>query len=117
MVDAKNLEEKPITMAELKEEVDSIKKRDAEPNFRVNQTDDYLTSFTHILGKNALELKKQIEKLEIPRLKDAQICKIVDIMPETVEELKSVLEEYPITIVEKNLKRIVELVAGYKGKN
>jgi DNA-directed RNA polymerase subunit F len=120
MVDAKILEEKPVTMAELKEEIDAIKKRDAEKtaesNFRVTQADEYLSSFIHISAKSALELKKEIEKLEIPRLKDAQVCKIVDIMPETMEELKAILEEYPITIVDKNLKRIVELVAEYKGK-
>ncbi|MEM0231407.1 MAG: hypothetical protein QXW00_01595 [Candidatus Woesearchaeota archaeon] len=118
MVDAKIIEEKPITMAELKKEIESIRKRDekagSEPNFRVTQLEDYLNSFSHRMCKKPEELKKKIEELEIPRLKDAQICKIIDIMPENMEELKAVLDAYPITIVEKNLKRILELVQEHR---
>ena len=118
MVDAKIIEEKPITMAELKKEIEAIKKRDektgSQPNFRVTQLEDYLNSFSHRMCKKPGELKKKIEELEIPRLKDAQICKIIDIMPETVEELKAVLEAYPITIVDKNLKKILDLVQEYR---
>jgi DNA-directed RNA polymerase subunit F len=117
MVDAKIIEEKPITMAELKEEIEQVKKRDKEVNFRVTQTDDYLSNFKVLSQKNSIEFAKEIAKLEIPRLKEQHITKIVDFLPETVEELKVILEAYPITIVDKNLKRIVDLVKEFREKN
>ncbi|MCX6709589.1 MAG: hypothetical protein NTV63_01375 [Candidatus Woesearchaeota archaeon] len=116
MVDSKTLNEKPMSMSELKEEIVSIKKRDKEVNFRVTQTEEYLESFVHHPAKDIIALKKEIEKMEIPRLKEQHICKIVDILPDNIDDLKTVLEGYPITIVDKNLKRIADLVKEFKEK-
>ncbi len=117
MVDAKMVNEKPITMAELKEEISNIKKRSKEVNFRVTQTEDYLNNFLTANPKDLFELKSKIEKLEIPRLREQHVCKIVDLLPENIDDLKMILEGYPITIVDKNLKRIVELIQEFKKKN
>lgn len=108
------IEETPITMAEMKNELTKIKKRDSELNYRSNKTNDYLKQFTLVDNKTATEISEKIEKLGIPRLKELHIKKIIDIMPNSPEETKAILEAYPITINNENLKKITKIVSEYQ---
>ncbi|MBN2142898.1 hypothetical protein JW711_06235 [Candidatus Woesearchaeota archaeon] len=109
------LEKKSVSMAELKDELARIKKRDGELSFRAAKTEEYLNDFKLIKPKQAQEIFEKIEKLGIPRLKDAQINKIIDTMPVSVAEAKVVLQGYSIPITNDNLTKIVEIVAEYAG--
>src|SRR3989338_145541 len=100
MATMKILSEKPVTMAELKNEIESIKKRDNELDFRAAKTEEYLNQFVAV--KKAEELVKKIEALNIPRLKEQHITKIVDIMPATAKDLKVVLQNYILTVNNEN---------------
>lgn len=118
MVKPQILSEIPISMSDLKEKLVEIKKRDGELNFRSTKTEDYLNQIDCILGvKQADELKKKIEGLEIPRLKSEHIIKIIDVLPTTEEHLKMILSGYILTISQANLKKIVELVNEYTVKS
>jgi len=112
MADAKILNEVPISMKELKEELAKIKKRDKELNFRANKTEDYLNQFVSM--KKEKELEEELNKLKIPRIKEQHIKKIVDILPVTVDELKTLIQGYPISVNADNLKKIVDVVKKYK---
>ena len=101
------LNERPITMAEMKEEIEKIKKRDSELNFRATKTEEYLRQFEILSTKKAEELMKKIKALKVPRLKEEYIVKIIDLSPKTAEELKSILSGYMLTITQENLKKIV----------
>lgn len=107
---AKVIEQKPITMAELKEEIEKAKKKAEEQGFRAQRTEEYLNSFVKLSAKKAQEMEEAIEKLKVPRLSAEHIVKIVDIKPETVDELKVVLQGYPITVTKENMGKIVEAV-------
>ena len=111
MTTAKILSESPIAMAELKEELEKIKKRDKELNFRANKTEEYLNQVVTI--KNAAELIKKLTSLKLPRLKDQHIKKIVDIMPTTIKDLKVVLQNYTLTVNNENMKKIVDTVNSF----
>ena len=102
------LNESPISSAELKEHLERIKKRDGELNFRANKTLEYLNHFD--IPKDYKELSEAITQLKVPRLKDSHIKKIIDVRPKTVEELKVILQGYPISINNENLKKIVDVV-------
>ena len=102
------ISEKPLGMGDLKKELEKIKKRDKELNFRAARTEEYLQHFTIL--KNLEELSKKIEALKVPRLKEQHIIKIMDILPETVDELKVILQGYTITVNNENLKKIVDTV-------
>ncbi len=108
MSDVKIISEKPLDMANLKEEIEKIKKRDKELSFRANKTEEYLNQF--ISNKNARELVEKLTKLNIPRLKDHQIKKIVDILPTTTDDLKVVLQGYTISMNNENSKKIVDTI-------
>jgi|TARA_B100001971_G_C18097960_1_gene487207 DNA-directed RNA polymerase subunit F len=102
------IEEHPITMSELKGELAKISKGDDELNFRSQRTVEYLDEF--VTDKKLDGLKEKLIKLNISRLKEEHICKIVDLLPETPEDLKSILQGYTITITNENLKKIVDVV-------
>lgn len=108
------LSETPLTMAQLKEEIEHIKKRDKELGLRSNKTEEYLNKFTKLDAKKAEELAKKLEELNVPRLKPEHIAKITDMLPENTEDLKSVLQGYTITITAENLKKISDVIASFK---
>lgn len=107
------IEEKPINMAELKEELEKIRKRDKELGIRSNKTEEYLKEFVKIDTKKMRELKKDLEELKISRLKEEYLVKIIDTMPKTVEELKTLLQGYVLTISQADMKKIVETINKY----
>ena len=114
MSDAQVISEVPINIYQLKKELDKIKKRDKELNFRANKTDEYLTQITSI--KNSDELFEKVMKLNVPRLKEQHIHKIIDLAPVSIEELKVILQSYTITISNESMKKIVETVAEHISK-
>lgn len=103
----------PITLAELREGIDRIKKRDNEPSIRVKKTDEYLEAFSGLNQKKSAELLDKLMKLSVPRLREPHICKIVDLLPVDVNDLKLILQGYTITVSNDNLKKIVDLVKEY----
>lgn len=107
------ISESPINIVELKHEIELIKKRDKELNFRAERTGEYLQHVTHLSPQKGKELYEKIEKLNIPRLKDVHIHKIIDTMPNTPDTLKAVLQGYVITVSNENLKKITDIVEEY----
>ena len=113
----KIIEEKEIPMFELKEELTKIKKREEDPNFRVQKTEEYINTFVKLKPSEAKELIEKLGKLNVPRLSDKFIFKIVDILPITVDELKVVLQGYTITVNNDNMKKIAKTVAEFLPEN
>lgn len=109
----KIISEEPLNMATVKVELEKIRKRDTELNVRANKTDEYIKQCFVLKKKEAEELYEKIEKMDVSRLKDIHINKIIDIMPSTTEELKSILTGYTISLSGENLKKILEAVAEY----
>jgi len=108
-------EEKPINLYELKKEMTKIKKRDEVLSLRNTKTEEYLNAFATLKQKDADELESSLTALNVPRLKDLHIKKIVDTVPETIEELKVVLQGYSLSITKENMEKITELVKKHKG--
>ena len=101
------LSETPISTAKLKEELGKIKQRDKELNFRAAKTEEHLEN---IGVKKVDGLFEKISKLNISRLKDQHIYKIIDIMPTTIKDLKVVMQGYTISLNNENMKKIVDLI-------
>ncbi len=100
--------ETPVSVYDIKEQLESIKKRDGDLTFRGNKVEEYLQQFTMVSPKKAKEIKAKIEELQVPRLKEAHIFKIIDVMPKHLEELKVVLQAYTITVKDEHLKKILD---------
>lgn len=109
MAELEIIKEVPVTMAELKEKLTTIKKNH-ELSFRANKTLEYLGATTKSKPKEAEELKKKIQALDIMRLKETHIAKIVDLEPKDVDSLKAIFASENITLRPEDLKRIVECI-------
>ena len=57
---------------------------------------------------------EKLVKLNIPRLKENQIKKIIDIMPKTVNDLKVVLQSYTVSINSESMKKIVDAINQFE---
>lgn len=104
----------PITLAELKAELTAIQKRDGETSFRAGKTLDYINQFKPLTKTAANELTKKINDLEVPRLKEEHVVKIVDLLPIDADELKVILQGYALTVTKENMTKIVNVVKEYK---
>lgn len=114
MADMQILSETPINIYQLKKELERIKKRGNELNFRANRTEDYLNQIA--VHKDADKLFDKLLKLNIPRLKEQHIHKIIDITPTTLNDLKVVLQGYTITLNSESMKKIVDAVNEFLEK-
>ncbi|RME55296.1 hypothetical protein D6777_01015 [Candidatus Woesearchaeota archaeon] len=110
MPDYEIVNEKPVTLVEVKELLKTVEKRDTELTFRANKTKEYLGSFTDKKLKDVKELYQKIQELNIPRLKDRHIVKIIDIHPVDMDSLKAVLSAETITLKEEDLKKILAIL-------
>ena len=107
------ISEKPINVLQLKEEMEKIRKRDKEMNFRAERTEEYLHHVAKLSPQKGKELYNKLEKLDVPRIKEIHIHKIIDTMPNTIEALKAVLQGYLITVANDNLKKIIDVLDEY----
>lgn len=114
MTNVQLISEIPINTYQLKKDLDRIKKRDNELNFRSAKTEDYINQIATL--KHADELFSKIMHLNIPRLKEQHISKIIDIAPTTPNELKVVLQSYTITVSNESIKKIVDTINEFLSK-
>lgn len=111
MSDLKVISETPLTMAEVKEKLAKIEKRDKELSFRANKTKEYLNNFS-LKEKGIPALKKKIEELNIPRLKDRHIVKLIDINPKDADSIKMILSGESLTLKEEDYQKLLEALQG-----
>jgi len=112
MVNPTLVSENPMNMQEVKKEIAKIKKRDKELNYRSTKTEEYLQQLD--ISAKTEELREKILKINIPRLKEQHIQKIVDLMPTSVKDLKVILQGYILTVNNDNLKKIIDTIAKEK---
>ena len=115
MADTQIISETPMNVYQLRKEIERIKKRGDELNFRAGKTEEYLHQTASEI-KNAEELFDRIMKLNVPRLREQHVHKIIDVMPATANELKTVLQGYTITLNNESMKKIVDAVNEFLEK-
>ena len=113
MPSAQFIQDVPLSLAELKETMESVEKRDGELNYLSLKTKEYLESFTPIAYKKREELHAKLLGLNLTRLKEDHFCKIIDFMPKTIDELKVVLQSYPLSLPKKDQESIVAVIQEF----
>lgn len=104
------IEKVPVSLSELKTELQVIQKRDEELNYRAGKTMEYINSVNPISKTAFQKLKADIEALGIPRLKDEHVIKILDLMPQNVNELNVILQGYTLTVTKDNMAKIIKVL-------
>ncbi len=112
MVDMTVVEQKPLLMADVKEKLENIKKDNKELNFRAEKVYAYLEEFVTLKKEKADELHKKLSGLGLQRLREKQIVKIIDVMPEDQESLKALFSGEAISLKQDELKQILDALHG-----
>src|SRR3989338_6281467 len=114
MAGTKIIREGPLNLSQLKLELENIRKRDNELNFRAQKTEEYLQNLKTI--EDPGKLAEKLQKLDVPRLKEPHIHKIIDLMPSTANDLKIILQGYALTVTKENLTKIAEAINNFTAK-
>lgn len=81
---------------------------------RENETEliGFMKKFFKLNLKKTRELKKEIEKLELMKVKKEEIVKIVDLMPDSAEDLNKIFVD--VSLNEDETKKILDAVKRFK---
>lgn len=107
------IEERPLSLNDLKVKLEKVKKRDNNLNFRGNKTENYLNSLTKSQSKKPEELENELNTLGLGRLRERQIKKITDIKPIDLDSLRTIISGENLTLKTEDLQKIVEIVKKY----
>lgn len=110
MSELQKVNETPITLIKLKDELERIEKRDKTLSARSTRVKEYLDIFVQIDTKKADELINKLKGLSLLRLKDRHMVKIVDLLPKDVEKLKMILAGESSTLKTEDLQKIVDVI-------
>ena len=113
MANPKLIEQKSLSLVDVKERIEIIEKRDKELNYLSNKAKEYLETFVKLDSKQKEELTKKLHDLSLTRLKEEHMAKIVDFLPKDIEELKVVLTAYPLSMPKKDQEAIVKVVKEF----
>ena len=94
----------PLSMAESMEYIEKEKKVE-------KPVAEFIKKFVKITPKEAKELRKKLEALNIIKLNDTNISKIIDILPEKAEEINKIFVD--ISLDENETKRILDTVKEF----
>ncbi len=95
----------PLTIAETRELLEKAEDRE---NFRAKKSLEYLKRFSKLKAEKAQELKKKL--IGIEKLKEYHIVKIIDILPETPEELRSIFFGEDISLDTNETEKILQII-------
>jgi len=103
----------PMNSAELHAEMKRIKERDKELGFRAQKTVDYLESVGTLSAAKGKELFDKLAKLEVPRLRDMHFHKLIDLMPTSGKDVKTILQGYNVTVSAESCKKLADVIAEF----
>lgn len=95
----------PLSIAEITEYV----KKDAN-----SETDivKFIKKFTKLKLKEAKELREKIDRLNLMKINDKHICKMIDFLPENQEELNKIVND--VALDEDETKKLLDTIKEFR---
>ena len=97
------LEKKPLSMVEANEYIEKDSGTDIK---------GFIKKFAILKLGEAKELRKKIQDLDLLRVKEEHIIKIIDLMPENVEDLNKIFSD--VSLDEDETKKILDTIKEFK---
>lgn len=104
--------EEPISGSEVLDIINK-KEKNKELTYRESRIKEHLSKFNKLSSKDFKEAKKELEVLNIPRIEDRHLIKILEILPKTGTELRAVTAHSGIVLVDESVKSILEILKKY----
>jgi|SRR3989344_5890535 len=97
----------PLDMSEAKKILGSLEETE-----KIKQVDVFIKKFLKIKIEKANKLKEELKNLELLKLKEEDIVKIIDLMPEDVLDLNKIFVD--VALNEDETNKILETVKKYE---
>lgn len=97
------LSKKPLTLAEAQEYTKNLD--EAKPIHK------YFKTFVKLSKDKAVKLKEEIMALNNPKMKEEEIVKVVDTLPEDAEDVNKIFVE--ASLDEAEIKAVLDIVSKY----
>ncbi len=94
-------ESKPITLAEARE---LLKKAETD---KAKAVSDFIKKFTKLSATDAAKLKHALEALDIVKLKEEDIVKLVDFRPEDAEDVRKIFSGSEISLDQDEITKVL----------
>jgi len=104
-------EEQEINMLEAKKILDE-RKKEGELCYEQKICSEFLDKISKISAKSPDELVAELSKINI--LKPRHIALIVNIMPDTEEEVKALFQKEIVNLKKDEIKQIVDIINKFK---
>ena len=72
----------------------------------------FIKNFTSLNEKDASEMRKKLDELNLMKLKSWEIAKIIELMPEDIEDLNKIFTD--VKLDEDESKKILDTVKEFK---
>ena len=77
---------------------------------------NFIKKFTKLNITKAREIRKELEDLNFFGLKQEELVKIIDLMPEDTEDLRKILASSDLSLKQDEMQKILEIIKKYKTK-
>ena len=105
----KLIEEKPITVVEAKSILSKLEKERESLGYEQKITLDFMKAYVQLSEKDVEETKKELKE-KLPELKDHHVVMLLNILPETVEDVKILFSKERIELDENKINQILEVL-------
>lgn len=109
--------EEPITLAEvadiLKKKEKQYKDEEKEFSYEQKRALDHSKTSAKLNKRDSLALQKKLTELEL-NLNPEWVVKIVDLLPESVDDVRAIFAKERFKYEEADIKQITDLVDQYK---
>lgn len=112
MVGKEIISEKPVSIAQVRQILEDISKK-SDLRYEQRLALAYAQEFAKLTAEESEQLYKELVALNIPRLKDEHIVKIIDILPRTPSELNVILAKDKISLKKELQNEILSVVKKY----
>ncbi|MGQ9788109.1 MAG: RNA polymerase Rpb4 family protein [Candidatus Hadarchaeaceae archaeon] len=112
MIGKRVVKEKPVTLAEVLSILEKVKK-EGELEYWQRLTYDYAQKFAKFKSDEAQGLMEELLKMD--KIKEHLATAIIDLMPETKEDLELIFSKERVKLDDDEINRVLELVKKYSG--
>ena len=110
----KIIEKKPMSLSEVVSNIKGIKKGGKrEITYREDKILKFSKNFNLVKPKDVEKFLSELVELNIPRLDNSQMIKIIDVLPKDGTELRAIVSNSGTIIVDDDVNKILEVVSKY----
>ncbi len=106
------ISEEPVSESEVLEIV-SNKAKDTELTYREEKILEFLRRFNRLSKNDYIKARKELLGLELSKLEEEHIIKILDLMPKNGTELRSIVSHSGTVLVDENVTKILDVLKNY----